>query len=359
MNYMIHNLTPNETSVYITYDIDFVPLSEPAAAGITTAKPLWMDVAGIRPYPVFDVKQGTGNNGKFTFPAQAAGAERAKIGRAQKSRVRQDMTLLNTAGHLHPGGLYTDLNATRDGRRINLFRSEAEYYEPAGAVSWDVAMTGTRPDWRPVLRAGDRLSISATYDSARASWYESMGIMVVFYADGARPEGTDPFAQGINARGTVTHGHLAENDSHGGLESILPNARELLGTPAGGKAINIKGFLYGKGDLVRGDTSIPTVRRGRSLTFKNLDDSKTIWHTITECRRPCDREAGIAYPLANGKADFDSGELGTDPARRGFTASSGKVSWKTPKNLSPGTYTYFCRIHPFMRGAFRVINDTA
>ena len=25
-----------------------------------------------------------------------------------------------------------------------------------------------------------------------------------------------------------------------------------------------------------------------------------------------------------------------------------------PKTLSPGTYSYFCRVHPFMRGAFRV-----
>ena len=29
-------------------------------------------------------------------------------------------------------------------------------------------------------------------------------------------------------------------------------------------------------------------------------------------------------------------------------------TWQTPKNLPVGTYTYFCRIHPFMRGAFRV-----
>ena len=32
----------------------------------------------------------------------------------------------------------------------------------------------------------------------------------------------------------------------------------------------------------------------------------------------------------------------------------GTTTWKTPKNLSAGTYAYFCRIHPFMRGAFRV-----
>ncbi|MEA2405779.1 MAG: hypothetical protein QOE08_2426, partial [Thermoleophilaceae bacterium] len=28
--------------------------------------------------------------------------------------------------------------------------------------------------------------------------------------------------------------------------------------------------------------------------------------------------------------------------------------WDTPKDLPAGTYTYFCRIHPYMRGAFRV-----
>jgi len=27
---------------------------------------------------------------------------------------------------------------------------------------------------------------------------------------------------------------------------------------------------------------------------------------------------------------------------------------KTPKSLDPGKYTYFCRVHPFMRGAFEV-----
>jgi plastocyanin len=106
------------------------------------------------------------------------------------------------------------------------------------------------------------------------------------------------------------------------------------------------------GDLNSGGR-IPTVKRGRSLTFLNSDDAKTIWHTITQCKAPCNKTTGIAYPLANGNADFDSGELGTGP--QGFSPASGKVSWKTPKGLRVGTYTYFCRIHPFMRGAFRVV----
>ena len=37
------------------------------------------------------------------------------------------------------------------------------------------------------------------------------------------------------------------------------------------------------------------------------------------------------------------------------TGCVGSVVYKTPKSLTPGTYTYFCRIHPFMRGSFRVV----
>jgi plastocyanin len=94
------------------------------------------------------------------------------------------------------------------------------------------------------------------------------------------------------------------------------------------------------------------VRRGRGLTFVNRDARREIFHTITACRAPCNRTTGIAYPLADGKVDFDSGELGFGP--KGFTAAANRDTWTTPKRLRPGTYTYFCRVHPFMRGAFKV-----
>src|SRR6185503_15171740 len=84
--------------------------------------------------------------------------------------VDRDGTLVATAGHLHPGGLHTDLWLRRSGAKVakpacasksssaarkrcrkraprcygsnvHLFSSRANYYEPAGAVSWDVAMT--------------------------------------------------------------------------------------------------------------------------------------------------------------------------------------------------------------------------
>jgi TonB-dependent receptor len=44
----------------------------------------------------------------------------------------------------------------------------------------------------------------------------------------------------------------------------------------------------------------------------------------------------------------------TDNETVPITAAANRKTWRTPTNLRRGTYTYFCRVHPFMRGAFRV-----
>lgn len=366
MNHMIHNLTPNPTSVYITYDLDFVPDTAPAAAGITPVHPLWMDVAGIKPYPVFDALKGSGRRGHFTFPDDARGRARRNIGVAHRWPVPKDMTLVSVSGHLHPGGLWDDLKARRGGRTTRVFRSQAKYFEPAGAVSWDVATTASKPGWKVALHAGDTLKTSTTYDVSRASWYESMGIMVAFYADGIRPGARDPFTTPVDWHGLLTHGHLAENRHHGGEPLGLPNPVSML-SGAAVRNVTIKDFVYRRGDLSLNGPSgrPPVVRPGRTLRFKNLDalpgedPHESIYHTITACKDPCNRTAGIAYPLANAdpKRSFDSGELGYGPSagRAKFTPAANRNTWRTPRNLRSGTYTYFCRIHPFMRGSFRVL----
>jgi hypothetical protein len=360
MNYMIHNLTPTPTKVFVTYDIDFLPDSEPAAAGVTPVHPLWMDVAGLKTYPVFNALHGTGKKGKYTFPDMARGAARKDIGFAHQYTADHDITLVGTAGHLHPGGLYDDLTATRDGTTKRLFHSEAKYFEPAGAVSWDVSMTATKADWRPTIRKGDTLDVSATYGVKNASWYETMGIMVVFYADGTQPDGKDPFTQGVDDTGILTHGHLPENNNHGGTPVGLPDPTSLLSGPPATN-VNIQDFTYMRGDLglTGRNGRPPVVKRGHSLQFTNLDDSSPSvslrdarYHTITACKAPCNRTTGIAYPIANGSHQFDSAELGYGPSFA--TAAANRHTWKTPKNLPRGTYSYFCRIHPFMRGSFRV-----
>jgi plastocyanin len=355
MNHMIHNLTPSPAVVYITYEMDFVPLSDPAAAAIRPVQTMWLDVMGGTAYPVFDaVRRTGGHDGRLTYPTEQP-ALRGRHYSLNRYVVPEDGALVATAGHLHPGGLYTDLWLIRGGHRAHLFRSKAHYWEPAGPVSWDMAMTATPPSWRVHVRKGDVLEVTGTYNTRRASWYESMAIMPLAFAAGDS-SGADPFTTKVDVPGVLTHGRLPENSNHGGaLDSGLPDPRRILSTaPLAGGRVTVSNFLAARGDInVTGRHGrIPTVRRGRSITFVNKDARRDVFHTITSCRAPCNRTTGIAYPLANGGATFDSGELGFGPA--GATPAANRDTWSTPRNLAPGTYTYFCRVHPFMRGAFRV-----
>ncbi len=367
LNYMIHNLWPDETEVWATYELDVIPADDPEAVGIVAARPIWNDVEAGRIYPVFDVLRGEGTGGVFVYPDDRPDAY-GNGRRRNEWTVDRDGVLLSTAGHLHPGGLQTDMWLTRAGATApageakdgapdtaHLFTSEAVYYEPAGAVSWDVSMTATTEPWRVAVKAGDVLSINATYDSARASWYESMGIMVAWMADTqapGEPAAPDPFVTAVDLSGELTHGHLPENDNHGG--GPAPEYLDLLAMPDGPltEAIPIADYIYARGDMLQGD-SVPIVPQGRSITFENLDAplANGLWHTITACAAPCNESTGIAYPLADGEFIFDSGQLGVAGA-----PTAGRITWETPADLPTGTYTYFCRIHPFMRGGFRVVD---
>jgi plastocyanin len=236
------------------------------------------------------------------------------------------------------------------------FHSDADYFDPGGPISWDMAMTGTPPDWRLALHKGDKLRIRTGYETQRASWYESMGIMVGYMADapkGQPPAGMDPFVDPLPTRGKPTHGPLPEAQNHGGQDTGAPDPSKL---PDGQTLFNsalISGFEYLPGNQgLTGFDNPPLVPKGTPLTFNNSDAAAQIFHTVTACKQPCNGATGVSYPLADGPAEFDSGELGYGPT--GFTAAANRYDWATPPALPAGTYTYFCRIHPYMRGAFRV-----
>ena len=369
----------------------------------------WLDVAGINPgsisgpddfadvYPVFDAERGfdEDGDGDFVFPDDVADAAPGDPGFEEKEKISDEAewtvpaggrTLVFGAGHLHPGGTSVDLEVARDGDDPGsidgddpsevkpLFHSDAKYYEPAGAISWDVSMKATRPDWRISLKEGDTVSIDATYDVEKASWYESMGILPLAVSDADDPAAKDPFddAAGVaamyDAGGILTHGRLIENiDSVANTDLGLADPRKL---PSRGKVkasgIDVDGFKYGLGgysaftDFPSTPMRPPLVKPGQPILFTNLDaresdaDTDQAWHSITSCKAPCNRGSGIGYPLANGPIKFDSGQLGYGHLfNSGVT--TGTNQYTTPPLTKAGkTYTYFCRIHPFMRGSVRV-----
>ena len=78
----LHDPRPDSTAatIYITYDVDFLPATAPAAAHITPVHPIWMDVEAHHIYPVFDVYSGaaakTASSRFRTWPRTRTGAAR-------------------------------------------------------------------------------------------------------------------------------------------------------------------------------------------------------------------------------------------------------------------------------------------
>lgn len=354
INHMVHNQTAATETVWITYDVDFVPADTPRGRETTAVRPIWMDVRNGEAYPVFDVHRGSGGRDKrFTYPREAENPY-GDGPRLNEWTLPRRANLVGAAGHVHPGGLWTDLGLVRKKRATRIFRSEARYYDPNGPISWDMSMKATKEDWRVGARKGDKLRLSATYETKRASWYESMGIAMVWAAFGEK--GPNPFRKKIDRRGKVTHGHLPENENYGGEpQEGIADPRELPDGQTIDNRVGITAFQYLPGGLgMAGELqNPPVVQAGESLRFENADAAAAgTMHSVTACKPPCNRTTGISYPLANGPVDFDSANLGYGP--RGFTAAANRYDWETPKDLKPGTYTYFCRIHPFMRGSLRV-----
>ncbi len=466
LNEMVHNLTPEPMDLTVTYRINFIPDSAPEAATIKEAEPIWMDVENIgsRGYPVFDVHRGSGGpDGEFTYPQDAKDPYAPGVHENEWTAPR-DGTLLATTGHVHTGGLNTELFMRREGasyngpdcgkpprtyanklkgfkkqikrlskkqkqarksvagkklrklkkamgpkqvrkykkskkawlkklkhkkslklkarrklkakvrkadrkyqacvdtqpnvegNRVRLFESTAHYFEPAGPVSWDMAMVSTREDWRVQVKKDDILELQTTYETEIGSWYESMGINVVFWSD--EKNGPDPYTTKVDGPGILNHGHYPENDDHGGELPVVgqdPTKRP-DGLVSGGP-FTIGGYSYEAGNfrLPGAAGNPPVIEQGEKFTFEmaQSDLDSQIWHSLTSCKAPCNKSTGIAYPLPDGDFQFDSGQLGNLNGDAS-PPTVGRTTWSTPANLPVGTHTFFCRIHPLMRGAVRV-----
>jgi plastocyanin len=412
MLYMIHNLRPNPDLVWITYDIDYIPKAvAEGALGLKPSYPVWLDVRQGSGYPVMNVQRGFGGSlgaGTCTWPLENCaafdpwGMQTYHQGGAETTYTNNDWqlpaegqslgrissfkggTLIGLGGHLHPGGLFDTIELVRNGVGKKIFVSDAKYWD-GKTNSWDMSMTVTGyPRWAIRVEPGDILRINATYDTTIQSTYENMGIAVGLLApDDANgstvPGALDPFANDakfnesttdigsclqagvICLKGEPTHGHLKESNNKGGPDTGALSA----GSETPVQQVSIAAFQFlGSDQGTLGVTGMPTVKLGGKITFVNLDAAADIYHTVTSCKYPCNGTTGIAYPLGDGQSDqgsivdFDSSELGFGPPVIGPAKNA--LSWDLPVTADKGfkvgeTYTYFCRIHPFMRGAFKVV----
>ena len=218
-------------------------------------------------------------------------------------------------------------------------------------------MAATPPDWRVAVKKGDiDRGARRPTTSEQASWYESMGIMPSAMPT-ARAAGADPFTTNVGAMtGVLTHGQLPENDNHGGGETSAYPTRGSCPTARAAASVDIKDFIYSSGDLTsRGAAGRPpVVQRGPGADVPQPDAPRSASSTRSPRAAPVQqRHAASPTRWPTARSTFDSGELGYGPAGSARRRPK-RDTWQTPTNLKAGTYTYFCRIHPFMRGAFRV-----
>ena len=411
--YMVHSAIQQPTVGYITYDVDFVPEENAEKLGIKPAYPVWLDVRPS-PYPVFNTQRDFGGkDGTCTWPKEECASfdpyGKEIVGQGQPGNgAGEDFalpraggglgaiesfeggTLIGIGGHLHPGGIQNEVDLVRGGKSKRIYTGRALYWKrrhrdkPGGPpTSWDFSMrVNGNPYWGVRVKPGDVLRSNATYDTTKQSSYENMGIVVTLLApdtpDGqATAPGLNPFkaredrslrckSGGLTARrpalcsrgGRVTHGHLHENDNFGGADGTW-SAK--TGSPA--SEVAIANFRYEPGDFSTIEMNgVPTVKLGEKLNFNNLEGT-TIYHTVTSCGFPCKGPTGTAFPLSDGETssggevDFDSSELGIGLPAIGPTKQ--ELRWDLPVTAEAGfkpgdVVTYFCRIHPSMRGSFEV-----
>jgi plastocyanin len=203
-----------------------------------------------------------------------------------------------------------------------------------------------------------------------------------------------PFVDMETYRTTVTATKLnddwegRENHGHCGLPENHPDTEEdesrpcedpnMPVPPAGSgeeaPAVHIVNFLYLPGDhSVSGDLGLPVrVTQGDPLLFINEDMAIGVRHTVTSCKMPCNGHYVANYPQPDGY--FDSGKMGNyDYIDGGLLSTDGEqellgVEYEGPgvpaetfphweldtEDLEPGMYSYYCRIHPWMRGWMEV-----
>lgn len=377
--YMLHNKTPQPLNLYVVLNVHFI---YGTADEIRTANGKeFRALTGKLWGNTFDVPRDAAGDGSFVFPVEVWPGDTRQNPLGAYFTAGWSGTVVATAGHLHPAGrevVIANLGPAGSGCEADsdfdgypgitiLHSRKMDRVPEAFPFSEDYQMGVSKFGFRAPIRLGDRITQFGVYSNRDHAAYGAMSYAGLYLDKLQVP----PAATGCNVAsyGSV----LLTGDPVGGdsKEGILNHAwqgdPDPLCGPSVGPAceqeellwagrvpvdtVHIAGFAYLPGNQsYRGPHRLlPQIAAGSQLRFVNDDAPLGIRHTITSCRWPCNGGYVANYPLPDGT--FDSRALGfSDP----IDGSPTKVEWKTPPELGSGLYSFYCRIHPWMRGAFEV-----
>lgn len=400
---MLHNKTASALTLWIEGRFEVVWGSQErirAATAADPSHPLW-DAGGGSPYAEsgIDVRSLTPVLHGRTYQVPRLGGmhvwPRDEEGTAGTGSGVQpglgdvwiaptDGTIVIGAGHVHPGGrgvVVSNLGSPDrpcgasygadldgDGFAGRTILQVSAYYQPAEDGSeWfpseEFQMGITQRGWRAEVRAGDRIAINGVYDATDYAYPDAMSFFG-FYMDTSaeRQQGTactSWLADQPGADQSAVIGSMPNRPWEEHTEVCDPCDDEAAAVTTLGSwtpTVQIAGFAYVPGNLGTTQvTGVPWVRRGETLTVVNEDwAAGLVRHSLTSCRWPCNGPYKANYPFHDGV--FDSGSMGFTPVDTYDTGSNEPVWRFDTGGLDPGLYSYYCRLHPSMRGAFAVVD---
>jgi polyvinyl alcohol dehydrogenase (cytochrome) len=362
MIYMLHNKTAAPLNVYIQLDVVWKHGTPEQLKELDGRE--HRDVKGVLFGRTYSVPREPNGDGAYEYARDS--------GRVIEWTATTDGTIIGAGGHLHPGGKKVILEnfgseqnpCPNDGRGYGgTLLLNSDVIDHNVPLSEDYQTEVTHPAWRAPVHKGDRIRISGTYENKDHAWYDVMTHVGMYIDEQAPPRGRckprivgkaakkwkDP-TEGVPNRAWGKHADPWCGAPGGEGPCERPEPAEVPAELRGVKTVKIANFAYTPGDRAASGAlkAIPVIKQGEQLTFVNMDEPAGIRHTATTCAWPCNGTYVGNYPLADGA--WDSGTLGHDLIDGG---NPNPIS-QTPADLPSGRYSYFCRIHPFMRGAFKI-----
>ena len=397
INHMIHDLSASPKKVYITYTMWFIPDTAPEAAGhqgdldAVDGRPGRQGLPGVRRA----ARLGHRRHAHLPRPGPERVRARAgaqPLGRRPRRDARDDRrapapgrAVDRPPHHARrrdetPVPLARELLRTRRrglvGRVDERDRPGLEGRDQEGRRHLDDARRTTRRAPRGTRSWGSWSSASRT----------------------APDGGVDPFTADVDQTDYLTHGRLPENVDDG-VRRAEPRASATRCACAAARScdrVTIRNFAFDQGDLTsRGTRGRPaTVRAGAAADVRQprraADDPLPHDHRVPGAVQPHRRHrlparrrahdlrlrrarasarrsaAASTRPATGDTAPITAAKPLAAPAgalQRRARARQGRLERVRRRGdledaedpASPALYTYFCRIHPFMRGAFRVV----
>jgi plastocyanin len=317
---MNHRSTLDHALIHYEVTIDTSPL--------TPVKPYWFDVRDCRADPIYNI------------PSVAQKAKKAKKASKGKKKRRKKTTarpiavesrdyvipesgrLIAGAGHVHGGGIGLTLTEPNCGNR-EVARSEPTWglpdhpfynVRPVLHEPGPINMSAFRSTTGLPVHAGETIRLNSIYDDSQPH-VRVMGIMVVFLA---------PDSSVSQSCGPIPNWEVLKTNQPG-RTGLIPFTIPLTGLDANGQATTInappgpiqnagRNTVIPVGDRFFGAPNL-RVRQGSYLTWQ-FNGAEL--HNLTLANGP----------LGIGTDNLDGG--------RTFTQKLGR----------PGTYRFFCALHP-------------